>query len=174
MYARPTILFPEEPGPGTSVCGEDGPREDTAELDGLLAAMGPADGEAVDLALDLRFAYQRGHDAASCVELAFRLRRALGDRHYLDFYRVRTWLSRVLVVEMGTRVTGLRMRFPLPLPTDGPEALETACLRRWTETHPGRPPHLARIRLAFASRQADANPGGAVAGQLEPATHGTT
>lgn len=168
MTVQTTSSLLEVPAAGTDARGP------TAALDGLLAAMGPREGEAIDLALDLRFAYRQRHDAAACVELAFRLRRALGDRHYLEFYRVRSWLSRVLSVEMRCPRAADLMRFPMPLLAGEPITLEKACLRRWAGERPGSAPHLAQIRLVFASPRTGTDRAEAALGQPASAFPGET
>lgn len=126
-------------------------RDGPATLDGLLAEIGAQGGEALDVALDLRFAYQHRHDAEACVALALRLRRLLGDRHYLAFYRVRVWLSRALAAEVRSHRGEGWKRVPLPIQASALELLEHACVQRWAQDHPGRYLGAAQVRYAYAS-----------------------
>ena len=71
-----------------------------ATLDGLLAELDPSDTELFDLALDLRSLAANSVDADACVEQLFRVRKALHDRHYLAFYRVRCWARRIFRIEV--------------------------------------------------------------------------
>lgn len=71
-----------------------------ATLDLLLAELDPRDTAAFDAALDLRWLASQGCDALACIEQLFRVRRLLGDRHYLAFYRVRRWAHRAFRIEV--------------------------------------------------------------------------
>lgn len=71
-----------------------------ATLDLLLAELNPQDIELFDAVLDLRTLCAAGNDAEACVAQLFRVRRVLGGRHYLAFYRVRCWAKRALRIEV--------------------------------------------------------------------------
>lgn len=129
-------------------------RDGPATLDGLLAEIGAQGGEALDVALDLRFAYQQRHDAESCVALALRLRRLLGDRHYLAFYRVRVWLSRALAAEVRSHRGEAWERVALPIQASALEPLEHACVQRWAQDHTGRYLGAAQVRFIFTESSA--------------------
>lgn len=71
-----------------------------ATLDLFLAELDPRDTGLFDAVLDLRAT--ASSDPEACVAQLFRVRRMLGDRHYLAFYRVRCWASRALRIEIRT------------------------------------------------------------------------
>jgi hypothetical protein len=126
----------------------DGP----ATLDALLAEIGPGGGAALDLALELRYAFHQTRDAALCVALALRLRAALGEDHYLALYRVRHWLPRALAIEVRAHRGDAWSRLTLPFhaaPVDG--GLEAACVRQWAEERPGRHAASAQRRYVFTA-----------------------
>jgi hypothetical protein len=127
-------------------------REGAPTLDTLLAALGGDSeaGAALDLALELRYAFHVTRDAGTCAALAQQLGGALGESHYLAFYRVRLWLGRALVVEIRAHRGDTWTRFPLSPVCNGPESLECACLRQWAREAPGRCAALAQVRHMFA------------------------
>lgn len=125
-------------------------RDGPANLDGLLAEIGPQGGEALDTALDLRFAYQRRHDAGECVALVLRLRRVLGDRHYLAHYRVRHWLARALALEVRAHGGEAWQRIPLPFHATPPAGgLVAAVVAYWAQGGLGRDARFAQVRPVF-------------------------
>lgn len=71
-----------------------------ATLDLLLADLGPQDAQLFDAVLDLRSLCTAREDAVACIEQLFRVRRLLGGRHYLAFYRVRCWARRLFRIEV--------------------------------------------------------------------------
>jgi hypothetical protein len=141
------------PGPSRVVgCPfHDGP----ATLDALLAEIGPGGGAALDLALELRYAFHQTRDAAACVALATRLRAALGEDHYLALYRVRHWLARTLAIEVRAHRGDEWTRLSLPFhaaPIAG--GLEAACVAQWAQDRPGRHAASAQRRYVFTTAAA--------------------
>lgn len=129
-------------------------RESALTLDALLAEIGPHGGVALDVALDLRCALHARVDATLCVELALRLRRTLGEQHYLAFYRVRMWLVHVLALEVRGPAESQWTRYSLPLHTRGTrhtEHLEHELVQRWAHDRLGRCAAAARVRYVFAA-----------------------
>lgn len=85
-----------------------------ATLDLLLAELDPRDQPLFDAVLDLR-SLAAGPDASACVAQLFRVRTLLDGRHYLAFYRVRSWARRTFRIEVRAhRAAPLSVRdFPL-------------------------------------------------------------
>jgi hypothetical protein len=98
MPTTPVAFLVKGPHRGTTVqCPfHDG----AATLDLLLAEIDLRDTELFDAALDLRTLAVAREDAAACVAQLFRVRRLLAGRHYLAFYRVRSWAKRALHIEV--------------------------------------------------------------------------
>ena len=71
-----------------------------ATLDLLLAQLDPHETELFDATLDLRTLAVARYDAAACIAQLFRVRRLLAGRHYLAFYRVRSWAKRSFRIEV--------------------------------------------------------------------------
>jgi hypothetical protein len=95
-HATAVPLAHPPPGGAAVQCPfHDGP----ATLDLLLAELDPGDTELFDAALDLRTLASAREDAAACAAQLFRVRRLLAGRHYLAFYRVRSWAKRALRIE---------------------------------------------------------------------------
>lgn len=128
-------------------------RESAVTLDALLAEIGPNGGLALDLALDLRSALHARSDAAACAELALRLKRVLGERHYLALYRVRVWLTQALALEVRAHRGEAWTRYSLPLHSrfTHSEQLEHDCVMRWVQDRPGRQSASAQLQYAFTS-----------------------
>lgn len=128
-------------------------REGPLTLDALLADLGRDrdEAEALDLALDLRYAYLVTRDAAACAEFALKLGRALGERHYLAHFRVRLWLTRALALEIRGHRGETWNRYALPLIPAPGQSTEEVCLKRWTQEHSGRSTALAQVRYVFAA-----------------------
>lgn len=134
-------------------------RESGVTLDALLAEIGSSGGVALDLALDLRSALQARSDAGMCAELALRLKRVLGERHYLAMYRVRVWLVQALAIEVRAHRGDDWTRYSLPLHSrfSHGEQLEHECVMRWVQDRSGRQAANAQLRYVFAAGAAIAN-----------------
>lgn len=97
LYRAPTPAAVPAPSGTLSQCPF---HAGAATLDLLLAEVAPRDTEVFDAVLDLRALASEGADALACIEQLFRVRRVLGDRHYLAFYRVRRWAHRAFRIEV--------------------------------------------------------------------------
>jgi hypothetical protein len=62
-------------------------------VDELLRNQASVRGEEVDMLLDLRSLLRRRQDAEAALALFCQLRRAMEERHYLAFYRLRRWFE---------------------------------------------------------------------------------
>lgn len=96
-----------------------------AVLDQLMAALAAEnDATGLDQALDLRLALAEDESTA-ILDLYFRLRNTLGDRHYLACYRLRRWLEGqfVALVSPSRREAGQAVGLRL-------DAADFAALRR--------------------------------------------
>ena len=97
---------------GTSSCPF---RHGPLTLDLLLADVGSRDSALLDAILDLRCALKGRGDAWDLLEQLYRVRRLLGGRAYLAFYKVRCWIRREIIAEVrGSRTAEWRqVRLPL-------------------------------------------------------------
>jgi hypothetical protein len=119
-----------------------------ATLDLLLAEIDLTDHELFDAVLDLR-SLAAGRDAGACLAQLFKVRRFLGGRHYLAFYRVRCWARRSFRVEVRSCRGETALIRELPL--DGARLDEIvnsslACL-----AHDNDIPAGAHVRFVFTS-----------------------
>lgn len=119
-----------------------------ATLDGLLAALDPAERDLFDAALDLR-SFATARDARACAEQLFRVRALLDGRHYLAFYRVRCWARRAFRVEICQHRGDLIARREFPL--DGGRLDEVVNSALASVATDGELPPAARVRFVFAN-----------------------
>lgn len=140
--------------PAPAIC----PFHDGAEtLDLLLAELESDEAELIDAALDLRWLLNTGNDAEACVTQFFRLRSALGERHYLAFYRVRCWVSRRVLVQIRTNAAAPWVTRRIPLGSARIDEVVNTCLAPLAVG--GIIPTRADIRFIFApSSDAAASP----------------
>jgi hypothetical protein len=144
MHSANTVSAPSTQAAAMLCPFHDG----AATLDGLLAELDPSDTELFDLALDLRSLAANGVDANACVEQLFRVRKALHDRHYLAFYRVRCWARRALRVEVRAHRAAPWIECPLPL--DSARLGEVVNSSLAVLADDGVIPAAAHVRFAFA------------------------
>lgn len=117
-----------------------------ATLDLLLAELDLTDHALFDAVLDLR-SLAAGRDASACLAQLFKVRRLLGGRHYLAFYRVRCWARRSFRIEVRSARGETALIRELPL--DGARLDEIvnsslACLAHGDEIPAG-----AHVRFVF-------------------------
>lgn len=121
-----------------------------ATLDLLLGELDPRDTTVFDAVLDLRSLASDGSDALACIEQLFRVRRLLGDRHYLAFYRVRRWAHCAFRIEVraGRGCAWQVAAFPM----DGArlDEIVNSALAPLADAG-GEIPASAHVRFAFAS-----------------------
>lgn len=127
-----------------------------ATLDALLAEINPDDTQLFDAVLDLRCVAVAGCDALGCVEQLFRVRRLLGDRHYLAFYRVRCWAHRALHVEVRAHRAAAWIARPLPLNGGRVDEVINAALAVLATSE--SIPAAAHARFIFSASVAAASP----------------
>lgn len=120
-----------------------------ATLDLLLAELDPREVALFDAVLDLRSLLESSADPAACLTQLFRVRRILGDRHYLAFYRVRCWARRVLRIEVRASRTQPWITRELPLNSARLDELVNASLAAVADAD-GVIPESAHVRFAFA------------------------
>ena len=120
-----------------------------ATLDLLLAELDPRETDLFDAVLDLRSLFVAREDATAGAEQLFRVRRLLGGRHYLAFYRVRCWARRALRIEVraGRGAPWCSREFPL----DGARLDEMINASLATLAQDGAIPAAAHVRFTFAA-----------------------
>jgi hypothetical protein len=116
-------------------------------IDGLLQATGSVRGEEVDALLDLRWHLRHRADAEAALRLFSQVRRALEERHYLGFYRLRKWLEGHIEVRVRICRGGPERSAALVLDNYCLEAVRSRCLR--AALQPGEMSMLPRVRFAF-------------------------
>jgi hypothetical protein len=144
-----TLTFPPTSAPrkaSTSSAGLCPFHDGIATLDLLLAELDLTDLELFDAVLDLR-SLAGGRDASACLAQLFKVRRLLGGRHYLAFYRVRCWARRTFRIEVRSH-RGEAVLFR-ELPLDGARLDEIvnaslACLAHGNDIPAG-----AHVRFIF-------------------------
>jgi hypothetical protein len=143
---------PEASGFGVLCPFHDG----AATLDLFLAELNPRDTALFDAALDLRSLAVDGKDPEACVAQLFRVRRLLGHRHYLAFYRVRCWARRALRIEVraGRGSPWLAYELPLGCARIG----EASNLALATVAAGDGIPETGQVRFVFAQAPAPAAP----------------
>jgi hypothetical protein len=117
-------------------------------VDGLLRDAGSVRGEEVDGLLDFRWVLRHREDAEATLALFCQLRRAMEERHYLAFYRVRRWLENQIEVFVRLHPKGQELRAPLKLDFYCVEAIRHHSLRN-AGPQVG---HVAVPRVRFAFR----------------------
>jgi hypothetical protein len=120
-----------------------------ATLDLLLAELDPRELQLFDAVLDLRSLAAAGEDAGACVEQLFRVRRLLGGRHYLAFYRVRCWARRVLRTEVRAGRGQPWVAHALPLDCARADEAINIALAAWATSD--CLPVSAHVRFAFVN-----------------------
>ena len=144
MNLPPPILAPQ------GICGVTSCRPACAleAVDSLLRAAGAVRGEEVDALLDFRSLLRHRQDAEAVLSLFCQLRRAMEERHYLTFYRLRRWLEnhiQVLVLSSGDfeQETALKLdRYCI-------EAVRSHCLQ--SVLKPGEPLLAPKVQFLFRS-----------------------
>lgn len=97
-------------------------------VDSLLRTPGAVTGEEADLLLDFRSMLRRRTEAEAAIRLFCELRRRLERRHYLAFFRLRSWLERNLTAEVRLCPAAAPMTAPVKLQFFCPEAIRRAAL----------------------------------------------
>jgi hypothetical protein len=120
-----------------------------ATLDLLLAELDPRETQLFDAVLDLRSLAAAREDAGACVEQLFRVRRLLGGRHYLAFYRVRCWARRVLRTEVRAGRGQPWVAHDLPLDCARADEAINLALAAWATAD--CLPTWAHVRFAFVA-----------------------
>lgn len=145
MNATPS-LHRAAPAAPTMVCPfHDG----AATLDMLLAELDPRDLTLFDAVLDLRSLFASGDEPSACLTQLFRVRRLLGDRHYLAFYRVRCWARRALRIEVRASRHQPWIARELPLNSARLDELVNTSLAAVADAD-GVIPESAHVRFTFS------------------------
>jgi hypothetical protein len=120
-------------------------------VDSLLHASGSVRGEEVDALLDLRSVLRRRQDAEAALNLFCQLRRAMEERHYLSFYRLRRWLENHIEVNVRVRRGELDRTTALRLDRYCIEAVRFQCLQ--SAIKPGEPLLAPKVHFYFRAAQ---------------------
>ncbi len=121
-----------------------------ATLDLLLAELDPQDTQLFDAVLDLRTQSAAATEPAACVEQLLRVRRILGGRHYLAFFRVRCWARRTFRIEVRAGRALPWLSRELPLDCARVDELVNSSLAALANAD-GEIPASAHMRFAFAA-----------------------
>jgi hypothetical protein len=117
-------------------------------VDGLLCETGTVRGEEVDALLDLRWLLRHREDAEATLFLFCQLRRAMEERYYLAFYRLRRWLEHHIEVNVFLHGGASERKVSLKLDRYCIEAIRHQCLQSALE--PAE--RLSRTRVRFVFR----------------------
>lgn len=121
-----------------------------ATLDLLLAELDPRETPLFDAVLDLRSLAANADEPTACLTQLFRVRRMLGDRHYLAFYRVRCWARRTFRIEVRAHRNTPWITRELPLDGARLDELVNGSLAA-VASPDGAIPESAHVRFTFAS-----------------------
>ncbi len=139
VAASPTTLCPFHDGAAT--------------LDLLLAELDPRETTLFDAVLDLRSLFADADEPTACLTQLFRVRRMLGGRHYLAFYRVRCWARRALRIEVRASRNLPWITRELPLDGARLDELVNASLAALASPD-GAIPESAHVRFTFTTTPA--------------------
>lgn len=145
MPATPEKLRPPTEAAAVAQCPF---HNGVATLDLLLAELDPRETQLFDAALDLRTLAAAREDAMGCLSQLLRVRRLLGGRHYLAFYRVRCWAKRALRIEVRPHRGQGWVPLEFALDCARLDEIVNAALARIA--HDGNIPSTAHARFAFA------------------------
>jgi hypothetical protein len=123
-------------------------------VDELLRNQSSVRGEEVDMLLDLRSAMRRREDAEGALTMFCQLRRAMEERHYLAFYRLRRWFEHQIEVNVRLARGGEERKTRLRMDWYCLEPIRFHCL---TSVRQSGEPMLAP-RVSFAFRAVEAHP----------------
>lgn len=118
-----------------------------AVIDELLRTQGTVRGEEVDALLDLRWLLNHREDAEAALAQFCTLRRAMEERHYLAFFRLRRWLENHISVTAWVSRNLPERKVPFALNNFCLEAIRSRCVL--AARQPGEPLLGARVKFAF-------------------------
>ena len=119
-------------------------------LDLLLGEIGARDTALLDAVLDLRTLLTERADAWETLEKLYGVRRLLGGRAYLAFYKVRCWVRRELIAEVRPTRGAAWEQVRLPLNAGNlNEAMNTCLAQLRDEECPGGQRWNGMVRFRF-------------------------